>query len=180
MPSPDLSLYQSLKEPKISSKPPMKVMVLEITGDPDKTAGEAFGRLFKMKFKLKNDTSKEAWPRARWPKPFETPRNEYVGIFAVPVSNEVEALPPDADNPEPKIQLVNWEYGEVAEILHVGDYEKEMPSVEKLKSFVIANGYEISGAHEEEYLKGPGMIFKGNPEEYQTILRYPVRKKTKK
>ena len=158
----------------------MKVMVLEITGDPDKTAGEAFGRLFKMKFKLKNDTSKEAWPRARWPKPFETPRNEYVGIFAVPVSNEVEALPPDADNPEPKIQLVNWEYGEVAEILHVGDYEKEMPSVEKLKSFVIANGYEISGAHEEEYLKGPGMIFKGNPEEYQTILRYPVRKKTKK
>lgn len=180
MPSVDLSKYQHLKEPKISNKPALKVMVIEIVGDPDKTAGEAFGRLFKMKFKLKNNNLEEALPRARWPKPFETPRNEYIGIFAIPVSIEVEALPPDADNPEPKIRLETWEYGEVAEVLHVGDYEKEMPTVEKLKSFVLANEYEISGAHEEEYLKGPGMIFKGNPDEYQTILRYPVSKKTKK
>ena len=180
MPGPDLSLYLALKEPKISMKSPMKILKIEITGDPDKTAGEGFGRLYGMKFKLKNDSLKDAWPRTRWPKPFETPRNEYVGIFAVPVSNEVEGLPPDADNPDPKIQLVTWEYGEVAEILHIGSYEKEMPTVEKLKSFVATNGYEIAGDHEEEYLKGPGMFSKGNPDEYYTILRYQVRKKGKK
>lgn len=180
MPSPDLSLYQSLKEPKISNKASMKVMVIEIIGEPGKTSGEAFGRLFKMKFKLKNNNLKESLPRARWPKPFETPKNEYIGIFALPVSNEVDSLPPNVDNPEPMIQLTNWEYGEVAEILHIGAYDKEAPTVEKLKSFIAANGYEISGAHEEEYLKGPGMFGKGNPEEYQTILRYQVRKKQKK
>jgi len=116
----------------------------------------------------------------RSPKPFETPKNEYLGIFALPVSNEVEAIPANTDNPEPKIRLVNWEYGEVAEILHIGSYEKEAPTVEKLKLFIAANGYEISGAHEEEYLKGPGMFGKGNSDEYQTILRYQVRKKEKK
>jgi hypothetical protein len=180
MPSPDLSQYQSLKEPKISNKPPIKVMAIEIIGDPDKTAGEAFGRLFKMKFKLKNDTLKEAWPRARWPKPFETPKSEYLGIFALPVSNDVDSIPTNADNPDPKIQLVKWEYGEVAEILHIGSYEKETPTIDKLKAFINANGYEISGAHEEEYLKGTGMFGKGNPDDYYTILRYPVTKKTKK
>lgn len=180
MPSPDLSIYQSLKEPKISTKPSINAMVIEITGEPGKTSGEAFGRLFKMKFKLNNDNLKEAFPRARWPKPFETPKNEYVGIFALPVSNEVTSIPPNVDNPEPKIQLQNWQYGEVAEILHIGAYDKEAPTVEKLKSFIAANGYEISGAHEEEYLKGPGMFGKGNPDEYQTILRYQVRKKEKK
>ena len=54
-----------------------------------------------------------------------------------------------------------------------------MPTVEKLKSFVATNGYEIAGDHEEEYLKGPGMFSKGNPDEYYTILRYQVRKKRK-
>jgi hypothetical protein len=32
--------------------------------------------------------------------------------------------------------------------------------------------------HEEEYIKGPGMIFAGNPETYLTIIRYPVQKRT--
>lgn len=41
---------------------------------------------------------------------------------------------------------------------------------------IVAQGYEIAGPHEEEYLSSPGM---GNipPEEYQTIIRYAVKKK---
>ena len=37
-------------------------------------------------------------------------------------------------------------------------------------------GYEVSGLHEEDYLKGPGFLFAGNPDEYLTLIRYPVSK----
>jgi effector-binding domain-containing protein len=176
----DLSKYQFLKEPKISTKSPMKVMAIEIVGDPSSTAGTAFSRLYKMKFKLKNDSLKDVSPRARWPNSVETPRAEYLGIFALPVSKEVDSIPYDADNPEPKIKLLTWEYGEVAEILHIGSYTKEPPTIEKLHNHISVNGFEILGMHEEEYLKGPGMFIKGNPDEYQTIIRYQVKKKGKK
>jgi len=43
--------------------------------------------------------------------------------------------------------------------------------------FIEENEYKVTGAHEEEYLKGPGMFFMGNPKKYQTIIRYPVEKK---
>jgi hypothetical protein len=32
----------------------------------------------------------------------------------------------------------------------------------------------IAGAHEEEYIKGPTMTGKGDPEKYVTIIRYQV------
>ena len=72
------------------------------------------------------------------------------------------------------LKLETWEYGEVAEILHIGSYATENPTVEKLHQFITESGYEIVGPHEEEYLKGPGMFGKGNPDKYQTIIRYPV------
>jgi hypothetical protein len=59
----------------------------------------------------------------------------------------------------------------------VGGYDKEKPTIERLKAFIEQSGYEIAGLHEEEYLRGPGMIFRGNPDTYLTIIRYPVRKK---
>ena len=53
----------------------------------------------------------------------------------------------------------------------------ETPTIEKLKAFINERGYEISGDHEEEYLKGPGMFFKGNLNKYRTIIRYELVKK---
>lgn len=180
----DLKQYEALKDPNISTKEPAKMLVIQITGDPEKTAGQGYSRLYRMNYKLPDNDieSHRQLPRARWPKPFETPREEYIGIYAVPVSNKISALPEGVDNPEPKVKLENWEYGEVAEILHIGSYEKEAPTIDRLKKFILDKGYEISGVHEEEYLKGPGMFFKGNEDEYVTIIRYPVKpmKGTKK
>ena len=72
--------------------------------------------------------------------------------------------------------LTTWEYGDVAEMLHVGPYDREEPTIAKLKQFIKECGYEIVGEHEEEYLKGPGMFSKGNPDKYLTIIRYRVKK----
>lgn len=176
---PDISKYSSLKEPVVVKKSTQKVLTIQLEGDPNKTVQIGFGRLYGMVYKLKsNDLSKDQMiPRARWPKPFDIPMNQFVGIMAVPVSNSTEFIPEDIDNPEPKVKLETWYNDlEYAEILHIGSYEKENPTIEKLKEFIKSKGYKIVGTHEEEYIKGPGMIFKGNPEDYQTIIRYEVQK----
>jgi effector-binding domain-containing protein len=66
----------------------------------------------------------------------------------------------------------------VAEILHVGPYRTEQPDIERLLQFISANGYRAVGEHEEEYVKGPGMLFAGDPEQYLTIIRLRVEKAT--
>ena len=174
---PDTSAYQHLKNPKISAKERQKMMVVSLAGDPNKTAKVGISHLFKTFYKIKGDVKgmQSSPPHARWPKPLETPRNEWVGIYGLPVPEALAALPPQ-DKKDPEVKLEYWEYGEAAEILHVGSYDKEGPTVERLHAFIKAQGYEISGPHEEIYIKGPGMIFAGDPNTYETVIRYPVKK----
>jgi hypothetical protein len=117
-----------------------------------------------------------AAPRARWPKPFNTPRNEWVGLYGIPVPMTVMSLPEQENTSNTKVALTAWKYGDVAEVLHIGPYSDEMPTIEKLFAFIKQQGYEIAGDHEEEYLKGPGMFFTGDPKKYYTIIRYRVVK----
>ena len=94
----------------------------------------------------------------------------------MPVPAGTTALPPYKAESGLSVRLEPWEYGDVAEILHIGPYDREKPTVERLLAFIRAGGYEAIGDHEEEYLKGPGMFFRGDPEKYQTIIRYRVKK----
>jgi len=64
----------------------------------------------------------------------------------------------------------------VAEILYTGPYDKEEPTIQRLRDFVTAQGYVTVAGHEEEYIKGPTMNGKGDPEQYLTIIRYRVRR----
>ena len=73
------------------------------------------------------------------------------------------------------VSLTTWKYGEVAELLYIGPYDEERLVLEGLRDYINESGYAYVGSHEEEYLKGPGMFFRGNPENYVTILRYEVR-----
>lgn len=172
---PEFEQVRHLLAPRIVNKAPAKMLVVETTGDPGKTVGPAFGLLFKTYYKLKVKSKMEA-PRARWPKPFETPREQWVGIYAIPVPQNLMSPPPVSSKSGLRTELRDWEYGTVAEILHVGPYKSEDTTVVKLKKFIAGQGYEICGDHEEEYLKGPGFGY-SNPTKYLTIIRYEVRKK---
>lgn len=175
--SKSLKEYDYLLEPRIIDKAPQKLLVYEVVGDPNEAVGEAFGALFSTFFKLKKEHKMDmAVPRARWPKPRETPKSEWLGIFAVPVNDSVMEIPEKIQLKYPKLKLEIWKYGITAEILHIGSYAAEPATVEKLHMLIEAEGYEISGPHEEEYLKGPGMFGQGNPDKYYTIIRYPVAK----
>ncbi len=177
---PKLKEVKHLMDPRIITKENVKVLVVNATGDPAATVGPAMGLLFKTYFKMKDapkGRTMEA-PRARWPKPLTTPRNEWLGIYAMPVPSSVASVPAVESKEGLKVELEEWRYGEVAEILHVGPYSGEEATVEKLKRFITQNNYEICGDHEEEYLKGPGFL-PTNPKNYLTIIRYQVRKVAK-
>ena len=50
------------------------------------------------------------------------------------------------------------------------------PPIQRLTGFIAAHGYRAAGEHEEDYVRGPGMIFAGNPGNYLTIIRLHVEK----
>jgi hypothetical protein len=168
----DLSQYEKLKNPQIRKMPDkQKMLVVEKKGDPNVTAGEAFSTLFSTFFKLPG--AKMAPPRSRLLNPPTDPRNEWVGLYALPLPDSVDSLPAGSEG----VKIDYWEYGEIAEILHVGPYSEETPTIERLFAFIADQGYEIAGPHEEEYLRGP----ESGPDssKYMTIIRYQVRKKDK-
>jgi len=106
-------------------------------------------------------------PRARWPLPLDTPHDQWVGLWGIPVPDDVDELPQTA--PDVPVTVETWEYGTVAHILHLGPYADEEPTVARLQAFIAESGYEIAGAHEEEYLSRP------EAKNMKTIIRYPVR-----
>ena len=166
----DLSQYEKLKNPQIRKMPEkQKMLVVEKIGDPNATAGNAFSLLYSTFFKLPG--VKMAPPRARWLNTLTDPRNEWVGLYALPLPDSVDSLPSGVEG----VKIDHWDYGEVAEILHVGAYSEETPTIEKLLAFIADQGYEIAGPHEEEYIRGP----ESGPDSsnYMTIIRYQIRKK---
>lgn len=172
---PDLKQFEPLKDPQIKTMPDQRMISIELKGEPDKISPEGIGAIYKMYFRLKDVPKKSVAPRARWPVLPDIPKDQWIGIFGVPVPDSIEELP-DQKDAKVKVELKTWKYGEVAEILHIGAYDKETPTVEKLHTFIKEKGYKIAGPHEEEYIKGPGMIFKGDPNKYYTIIRYQIEK----
>lgn len=176
------SQLDALKEPRITSRKNEKMLVVEAKGDPNVVGAKAFGLLFQIYYSIK-ETPKGAGqvpPRARWPQSLDTPKAEWIGLYALAVPESVTTLPHYQAPEGLKVSLTTWEYGDVAEILHVGPYDREEPTMERVKSFVKQQGYTLLEGHEEEYVKGPTMSGPGDPQKYLTIIRYRVQKTSKK
>jgi hypothetical protein len=165
----DFSKYEALKEPQIRQMPAQRMLVVEAKGDPNVVGQNAFGLLFKTFFSLPG--ARMAAPRARWLNSVNSPKNVWRGLYGLPLPDSVKSLPQGITD----ARIETWEYGEVAEILHIGPYSEETPAIKKLIQFIDEKGCQIAGAHEEEYLKGPGMA--ASPAEYWTIIRYQVKKR---
>lgn len=59
-------------------------------------------------------------------------------------------------------------------LLHPGPYDQINRSYEKALSYVKQKGYKLLVPCREVYLKGPGMIFKGNPKNYLTEIQLVI------
>ena len=74
----------------------------------------------------------------------------------------------------PKLRLETYHEGLAVQILHIGSYDDEGPTIAKMhQEFMPENGYEPAGKHHEIYLSDPRKVA---PEKLKTVLRQPVRK----
>jgi hypothetical protein len=71
----------------------------------------------------------------------------------------------------PRLRFAPFAEGLVAQIMHMGPYEAEAPTVAALHGFIAAQGYALSGKHHEIYLGDPRRTA---PERLRTVLRQPV------
>jgi hypothetical protein len=174
---PDASQFAHLREPRLTRLGDQRMLVVEAAGDPNVVGAAAFKLLFSTYFKLvgASGIGRPPAPRARWPRPQDTPKSTWLGQYALPLPDSVIA-PPTELSGTPRAVITTWAYGDVAEILHVGRYSAEQPDIERLFAFINTQGCRVVGEHEEEYVKGPGMIFAGDPEQYLTIIRLRVER----
>ena len=165
----------SKTEPQIVEMPAQKMAVVYGKGRPDKVFAEVFpalfGSVYTLKFDLKKKgvpTFKVSPPRSRYPDGLLVPMEQWIIITGIPVPEDTTSLPQKV--PGIEVKLETWEYGTVAQILHLGAYDQEKPTVERLQKFIEDSGYQITGAHEEEYLTKP------DSKVVKTMIRYQVRK----
>ena len=64
--------------------------------------------------------------------------------------------------------------GRAVTLIHKGPYDTLGHSYAKILQYVKSRKYEIVSPTREVYLKGPGMIFKGNPKNYLTEIQMLV------
>ncbi len=62
--------------------------------------------------------------------------------------------------------------GRSAQIMHIGPFSEERPTVEKLHQFIASRGFKAAGKHHEIYLSD---IRKADPTKWKTVIRQPMR-----
>jgi hypothetical protein len=171
-----MSPRKSKTDPVIMEMPPQKIAVVQGKGTPDKVFPEIMPALYGSAYTLKFDLKKKGLPtfkvsglRGRYPDAHLVPKEEWTIIMGLPVPNDTTSLPQKV--PAVEVKLETWDYGTVAQILHIGPYDQETPTIERLLQFIEENGYQIAGPHEEEYLTRP------DAKVVKTIIRYVVKKK---
>lgn len=115
--------------------------------------------------------------------PFEqTPREEWYWNIVIPMpgfveEQQVEKAIQSAIDKKSLAQVSEVEFkrldeGRSVQVLHIGSYEEEGPTLEKLFSFIQSNGLEVNGYHHEIYLSDPHTT---PVDKLKTIIRYPVK-----
>lgn len=69
------------------------------------------------------------------------------------------------------VRLESFAEGRCAQVLHLGPYAAEGPTIAALHDFIAQSGHALRGKHHEIYLGMPG---RGAPERLKTIIRQPI------
>jgi len=163
--------------PGIADLPDRLMAVVPTVGDPATVGQKVFpalyGAAYGLKFALREQGvvfTVEAL-RGRFAGGVDfwrTPRDQWQAVGAIPLAEGTTQVPQkDADV---AVSIDTWRYGTVAQILHVGTYAEETPTIRRLLDFIETEGWEIVGPHEEEYRSRPGPTAK-------TVIRYQVARR---
>lgn len=187
--------YPSTKEVSVVDAPKMNFLMIDGQGDPNtsqeyQNAMEAlFPVSFRAKFISKKEKSKDyvvmpleglwwvddmenfsiedksAW---KWTSMIMQPDFITNSMIDKAIKEVKEKKNPPA---LPKIRFESLHEGLSAQIMHIGPYSAEGPTVEKLHGFIEDEGYKMRGKHHEIYLSD---IRRTNPERLRTVIRQPI------
>ncbi|MCP4139865.1 MAG: hypothetical protein GY755_06185 [Chloroflexi bacterium] len=192
-------LYTPKKKFEVVEVPEMQFIMVDGHGDPNtvKEYAEAVEALYAVAYKMKfiskktlekdyvvppleglwwaenMDTfvtrDKSAWD---WTMMIMTPEWISSDIFDQAVEEVRKKKNPAALG---KVRLERYAEGLSAQIMHVGSYDDEAPTLAKMHDeFIPENGYAMTGKHHEIYLSDPRRVA---PEKLKTVLRQPVKEK---
>ena len=70
-----------------------------------------------------------------------------------------------------KLRFERWAEGRCAQVMHIGPYSAEGPTIERLHAFIAGQGLRIRGYHHEIYVGDPRTA---DPAKLKTVVRQPV------
>lgn len=119
-----------------------------------------------------DDPAASAPPREQWNWKLMIRQPDFV------VEDWVRTAQVEVENKKklPSAQDVRFEFfdeGLSAQIMHLGPYSEEAPTIARLHAFIEDEGYQPRGLHHEIYLSDPRKVA---PEKLRTIIRQPVEK----
>ncbi len=71
----------------------------------------------------------------------------------------------------PRVRFETFKEGPSAQIMYVGPFADEGPTIQKIHAHIKASGHQLSGKHHEIYLNDPS---KTAPEKLKTVIRQPM------
>ncbi len=72
-----------------------------------------------------------------------------------------------------RLRFEPFREGTAVQIMHIGPYDAEAPTIARLHEFAHENGYRLTGRHHEIYLGDPRRTA---PERLRTVIRQPVER----
>ncbi|MDZ7393316.1 MAG: GyrI-like domain-containing protein [candidate division KSB1 bacterium] len=184
-------------EVSVLEVPPMNFLMVNGTGDPNTSqeyqqAMEAlFSLSYALKFRVKKSTGADYavmpleglwWTddpsqfsmsnRTIWKWTAMIMQPEYVA--AEMVAEALDEVRKKKGSPALEgVRFETYHEGLSAQIMHIGPYAAEEPTIARLHSFIRKSCYELSGKHHEIYLNDPRRTA---PEKLKTVLRQPIRR----
>ncbi|HYM40991.1 MAG TPA: GyrI-like domain-containing protein [Thermoplasmata archaeon] len=187
--------FPSAKEPVFVDVPAMQFAMVDGVGDPNSSKGfqEAIGALYGVAYTAKFAAKKTGirdvlvmpleglfWTEGsdtflpadkgqwHWTLMLMEPAAVTRKLF----DGSVRALRERKNPPGlSRVRLERFREGKAAQILYVGPYSAEQPTIERLHAFIRENGYRLSGKHHEIYMGDPR---RNAPEKLKTVIRQPA------
>ncbi len=186
----------SAKTAEIVDVPPMNFLMIDGEGDPNSSATfkDAVETLFSLSYTLKFMVKKGAigvdygvMPlQALWwsddPSAFSSGNKDAWQWTVMVMQPELitpelvaEAIKEVQRKKNPAsltlVRFQKFHEGKAAQIMHIGPFSEEGPTIEKLHAFIEINGSQKVGKHHEIYLSD---IRRAAPEKWKTIVRQPM------
>ncbi len=196
-------LYQpSAKAPAVVEVPEFQFLMVDGEGDPNhnpefQAAVETlYGLSYTLKFAAKLGPLQVDYPVMAleglwWTEPVMTRLPDFLNpdrsgwrwtlmimqpdlVTAEMVAEASEKVRKKKDSPAlARVRLERFHEGTAVQIMHIGPYAEELPTIRRMHAFAEEQAYTLRGKHHEIYLSDPR---RAAPERMKTVLRHPVER----